>query len=380
MKAMCSWKLLIIFSAALLAGCRSEAERLHAFGLPIARIELDTEALSRLNSTVTAKVPVGGKVRIGATRLDAGVSYSGRGSLDAFKKSYELTFRGSTRYRDHGRYRLAAQSSDETGVKATIGFAAYAALGLPVPAVEPVALYLNGIYQGLYHLLEPVDPEFYALRGIPLANLLKAKYGNATFAPESLAKLEDAFDSKLGPETNQDLRELILAINSEASPEANATLERLLDLDSFFAYIAVTVLLNQWDGFSNNFFLHRAPGSPRLAFTPWDLDRLQDTSSPQAAYRTGASPFGSGTLCQRVFAVPEWRARYLEILRKALHETLSLQTMEARIDEAAARIREAFAEDLVLSREARTASAMAAGLKAQFAAWYRQLEEDLQQL
>jgi spore coat protein H len=365
---------------ALLAGCSSDAERLHAFGLPIARIDLDSEALSRLNSTVTAKVPVGGKVRIGATRLDAGISYSGRGTLDDLKKSYELTFRGGARYRDHGSYRLAAQSSDETGVKAVVGFAAYAALGLPVPAVEPVVLYLNGIYQGLYHLLEPVDPEFYALRGIPLANLLKAKYGNATFAPESLAQLEDAFDSKLDPETVHDLRELILAINAEASPEANATLERLLDLDSFFAYIAVTVLLNQWDGFSNNFFLHRAPGSPRFAWTPWDLDRLQDATSPQAAYRAGATPFGTGSLCQRIFEVPEWRARYLATLRKALHESLPLPSLEARIDEAAARISEAFAADAILSREARTASAMAAGLKAQFAAWYRQLQEDLEQL
>jgi spore coat protein H len=377
---MCSWKLLTIFSAALLAGCSSDAERLHAFGLPIARIDLDSEALSRLNATVTAKVPVGGKVRIGATRLDAGIAYSGRGTLDDVKKSYELTFHGDARYRDRSSYRLAAQSSDGTGVKATIGFAAYAALGLPVPAVEPVVLYLNGIYQGLYHLLEPVDPEFYGLRGIPLANLLKAKYGNATFAPESLAKLEDAFDSKLDPETDHDLRELILAINAEASPETNATLERLLDLDSFFAYIAVTVLLNQWDGFSNNFFLHRAPGSPRFAWTPWDLDRLQDKTSPQAAYRAGATPFGSGLLCQRIFAVPEWRARYLELLRKGLHESLPLASMEERIDTASARISEAFAADAVLSREARTAAATAAELKAQFAAWYRQLQEDLKQL
>jgi hypothetical protein len=54
--------------------------------------------------------------------------------------------------------------------------------------------------------------------------------------------------------------------------------------------------------------------------------------------------------------------------------------MEERIDTASARISEAFAADAVLSREARTAAATAAELKAQFAAWYRQLQEDLKQL
>lgn len=377
MKAICIWKQLIIFSAIFLSACQSNSIPSQHYGLGVARLELDSEALARLNSTVTAKVPVGGKIRLDKTWYRVGISYSGRGTLDDYKKSYELTFSDNSRYRGRSHYRLSAQSSDSTGVKSVVGFAAYRAMGFAVPDIEPVVLYLNGVFQGLYHLLEPVDSEFYQVRGLTVANLLKAKYGNASFSRESLTQLDEAFDAKIDPETTYDLRQFIEAINTPSTPESDATIANFIDLDSFFSYIATTVLLNQWDGFTNNFFIYRAISSLKFAWSPWDLDRLQDTSSEQAVYQKGTTIFGQGRLCERIFSVPSWRTRYLEVLQHAHSQTLSLSGLLADIEAASVKIAEAFSQDMVLSRDGRTAAHMADGLKTQFVDWYDRVGFDL---
>ena len=217
-------------------------------------MEIEAEDLGNLNNSIGAKKAVDGKIEIDDRIYSVGVHYAGKSTLDAVKKSYQIIFKEAT-FRGSQELRIGAQFSDQSMIRGPIGFHWYAQAGLDVPFIEPVALYLNNRYLGLYHLIEPVDLDFFHKRSLDVDRLYKAKFGNAGFEAEFLTRLEEAYSFRLEDKDWAPLRLLWEEVNRE---QVNlALIEQLLDVEQYLTYIAVTVLLNHWDGYDNNYFLAR---------------------------------------------------------------------------------------------------------------------------
>lgn len=367
----------LVVAAVTLGACVRKDPPKEAYGLTRVELVVEPENLAKLNATVWAKVPFSGEVIIGGRRIKTDLSYSGKSTIDAHKKSYELTLAAGERFRDRTSYRLYAAIMDSSGVKSEIGYKFFKAASLESPATEPAALYLNDTYKGVYTLLEPVDVEFLEIRGISVKNLLKMQYGNAEFSEENLRDPDTAFDPKSDPEFHGDLMRLIEAVNRPNSEQNLADLGNMLDLDQLFRYVAVAVLLNHWDGFKNNIFLYRAKGSQPFRFVPWDLDRIYDEEVGHGDYRPGVDLYGHGALLAKLMSYPELKTRYLEVLRSTIKNVMPLADLTTAIDQASAKITAAFAADPVMSSEGRTAQGEAEALKAAATRWYTQVERDL---
>ena len=148
------WPVLVLL-AVFLCRCKTlPMKEEEYYGLQRVSLTLRPEELGKLNNEVASKDPVLAEIHIpGQVRVVCKVSFAGRSSLEAYRKSYNLYF-CQERFRSRSEYRLSAQSIDGSLMRSLLGYPVFASLGLMTPQVESVAAYLNKNYLGLYLLLE----------------------------------------------------------------------------------------------------------------------------------------------------------------------------------------------------------------------------------
>lgn len=318
-----------------------------SFGLTKIELTLTSEHLGTLNSMVYARREVPARVVIAGASRKILVRYSGQTSLGQFKKSYTLAFNGNALFRGHREYVVSAQNGDPTKLHSAFGFAAYRQAGLLAPEAEPAAVYLNGEYQGLYYLIEPIDADFFKIRNRRLGSLYEAFngfYEGAHFSFAGGYNVRLGFESKGERENFYGDLERLIQILDEATPEnLPAQVESLLDVDNYLRYLAVSVLLHNWDGYFNNFRLHLDPQIGKFQIIPWDLDNLLEF------YEGRSRLEGANELSAKLLAVPAYRRRYKQILLELLDEKLTVARLDALIDETAVNIARAFAADRFLT-------------------------------
>ena len=240
--------------------------------------------------------------------------------------------------------------------------------GLMVPKVEPVAIYLNQKYMGLYQMIEPVDMEFFQVRGESPLDLYKAKFANANFGPEYLGQLDDAYTVRIKPKSASAIRYLWeLAIREdEASYDE---LEKILDIENYLNYVAAAVILKHWDGFDNNYFLARMQDG-RFRIVPWDLDRIYE-----AFFLSNLSYLGSNNLTAKLLEKEKYLSRYLEILEEQIAR-VEAEGLDGKIDQWGAKIAQAYQQDRVLQTRSRMSDSHGT-LKATMKAWIEGLKSEL---
>lgn len=146
------------------------------------------------------------------------------------------------------------------------------AMGTPVQRMSFATLYINGMYRGVYQLMENIDKGF-----------LMSRYGNSTGAlwkcepnaaflnhGRSCSQYLDNYEPQtpLAESSCQPLIFLIEVINSPPSPDFEDRLERLLDVDAFLAAYSTEILSANWDGVRNskNFWLYLPDSSSRFSY------------------------------------------------------------------------------------------------------------------
>ena len=347
-----------------------------SFGLTKIELTLTSEHLGTLNSMVYARRDVPARVEIAGTSRKIFVRYSGQTSLGQLKKSYTIAFKDDQLFRGHREYVISAQNGDPTKLHSALGFAAYRQAGLMTPAAEPAAVYLNGEYQGLYYLIEPIDADFFKIRNRRLGSLYEAFNGFYDGAHFSFA---GGYDVRLGFESKGerenfygDLERLIQTLD-EATPEnLPARVEPLLDVENYLHYLAVSVLFHNWDGYFNNFRLHLDPQIGKFQFIPWDLDNLLEFYAGRSRLE------GANELSAKLLQVPAYRRRYKQILLELLDEKLTLASIDAQIDETAAKIAPAFAADRFLTaRGSKPLTEHVAETKQFIRDWYAKIRNEL---
>jgi spore coat protein H len=345
------------------------------FGLNRVELTITSEYLGILNSMVFARREVPARIAINDTTRKILVRYSGQATLNRHKKSYTLEIVDGPLYREHREYVLTAQIGDTTMLHATIGFYGFRQAELLTPTAEHAAVYLNGEYQGLYYLIEPIDEDFFRRRDLRMGPLYEAMLANAHFS------FAGGYDARLGFERKGEneyffgeLERLITILDTSTPETLPSQIEPMLDVENYLRYLAVSVLFHNWDGYFNNLRMHFVPGLAKFQVIPWDLDHLFEF------YPMRSRIEGANELSEKLLQVTAYRHRYREILLELMDEKLTVDKLDPLIDETAAKIAPAFAADKVLTVYGKTVFDYAASTKQFIRAWYAKIREDLGRL
>lgn len=242
------------------------------------------------------------------------------GSLDTERPSLKLRF---DRHVDgqtvHGRDRLTLNNGrqDPARFAACLAYATFEAAGVPAPRCSLAHVRVNGQDLGVYTHVEDVKKAFLRRHfDEPLGDLYEGTLSD--LRPGWLATFERKIDDDQ-PE-GQTLTRLMAALDAP-DDALLAALSDVLDLDAFFSFWAVEILINHWDGYAgnrNNFFIYEDHPGGLAVFMPWGADAVFRPGLPDRPDLTGVHVFSSGALANRLLGVPDARARLATRLRHLL--------------------------------------------------------------
>jgi spore coat protein H len=210
--------------------------------------------------------------------------------------------------------------------------------GLPASHVSYVELWIDirdddqgAIFWGVYSMVERVDNKYIGNRFTADAkggNLYKASH--AQRGPMDLVFYGDQIEDyptqdgqvaygKMNNEAEADYSDIVAlcrtvsGVDTSTEAEYIQALEASLNMDSFLRYLAVNMIIDNWDSYintGNNFYLFNNPVSGRFEWIPWDLTWGEN---PQAGLYTTAE-FGmmeSGApLFTQAMAIQKYRDAY----------------------------------------------------------------------
>ena len=362
-----------------MSSCLKFKDKPQAYGITLVELELSSETLGQLNSSIAVKDDFPGKIRISGKEYQANLAYAGKSTLYNFKKQYQIQLKNGSSYNGRSTYRLNALGADFSGVRAKIGFYVYEKAGLMSSTVEHAAVYLNEKYQGLYALIEYVNEDFVSARGESVQTMYKANLGNATFGKELLRDLENGFKTRVGPKTSVDLTRLIELLNSPRTTETEQKVAELLNIDLYLKYLAASIYLHNWDAFKNNFFLYRNRQEKAFSFIPWDLDHIFE-SIEESPYIPNKTIWADWTLANWILQSPTYRRQYLEIFETFLNQTLPTDEYVEYVSNEFDTIAEAYNHDRVLTADNRKLSEQKETLISAIEDWHAAIQSDLKEL
>lgn len=315
------------------------------YGLTTVSLRLTPENYGKLNAQLFSKRPADANIHIhGGVKVDCHISYAGRSSLDAYRKSYDLFF-CKKRYKNRSAYRLSAQNIDKSMVRAILGYNAFRKMGLDAPDADVASAYINREYIGLYLLLETVDKEFFEAHGRSVRDIYKAKFGNAGFRQDFSNNLPEAFSYEGSPDNFAILAGLYQALwKTTTDEDFSREVEKILDVDSFFAYMATSLSIAHWDGFDNNYFLVLDRGKNKLVTVPWDLDRIwekTDSLGPEHLV-------GRNELLIRFLKIESYQKRFAAAIDK-VRELYPVDQILEDMKQIQTRTAEAYKNDPILN-------------------------------
>ena len=318
-------------SLGFLLGCGAPPLQLETYGLTTFAVEVASENLAQLTGNYRNKASVPAVVDVNGAHFRIDIACVGATSIEEPKKNWRLRFSGRDRYRGYQTLRLSNQSKDPSILRSALGFYLYRLAGLMVPYYEPVVVYINKKFLGLYLLLEPVDSNFFARRGIEVEGLYKAHHNGVDpwLDPRRAYAKRDANGSWA------DMENLLQVLNDQPTADDVAS---VLELESFLTYLSVSRLIKHHDGLDNNYVLFRSRRHQRFGVVPWDLDRIL----PKSGVLMGHGYLG--TRVDMANAVSRTEERWRQQVRSPDMKSALLTYLKSWVD----RIQEAHRADPML--------------------------------
>jgi len=287
----------------------------------------------------------------------AGVRSRGNVSRNPEKPGLRLDF---NRYVKHQRF-LGLSSlvldnlvQDPAFVRESVAMAMFARMGVAAPREAFARVFINGEYQGVYAMVEPVDTGFLARTTGDAGGYVFDYEWLHPFQGEYLGSSLDAYKARFKPETNRTagdvllyapIHDLFAAINHEPDTLWRETVERYLDVPQFLTHVAVEEFLAEADGLMgnwamHNFYLYRPSDSLRHQLFPWDRD-----SSFFAIESSIESRTSDNQLFTRLMVYPDLREFYLQMVAASAQAAAADGWLDGEITRRGALIREAVAAD-----------------------------------
>jgi spore coat protein H len=213
----------------------------------------------------------------------------------------------------------------------------FAKAGLPAARVVHARTRLNGRDLGAYVAIEGFTPEF-------LARYFKDTSGNlydSGFRHDITYPLERLLGKK--PDRRQDLDALAEAARVTDLETRWRELSRHLDTNGFARYLAMQVLIANWDGyalFKNNYRVYHDPETHHLHFMAHGMDQtFARPTFPLMPFRW------DGLVARSFMETPPGRALYQHHLGQVFTNVYDASALVQRVDELANQIRPIFIEE-----------------------------------
>lgn len=232
----------------------------------------------------------------------------------------------------HGLRKLSLNNSvqDPTYVSEILCRELFLKAGIPVPRATHARVRINDRDLGLYLLVEGWDKAFLRRHfKNPGGHLYDGGFVREITDPLTL-------NSGDNPKDQSD-REALVAAASESDPaRRRERLEKTLDVDRFLTFVAMDVLLWNWDGYAlnrNNWRLYHDLDKNRMVFMPHGLDQM--FWKPDGPIL----PPMEGLVARAVLQIPEWRQRYFGRMGELRRTVFDVPAMTNRVGQLAAQAR-----------------------------------------
>ena len=227
-------------------------------------------------------------------------------------------------------------------------------MGQPAPRESFARVYINGAYEGLYALVEPVDDVFLARElGDGLGYLFEHKFANgfyAEFLGEDYAPYKLRFEAQTHRMESDytlyaPIRELFREVNHDVDLAWRERVGWFIDLNQVITHVAIETFLGEFDGFLGgsgmaNFYLYRPVATNVHRLIAWDRDTtFQEIDAPIFARAA------DNALISRALQFRDLRTLYLDVLEQCARAAAQDRWLEAEIYQAHQLIRDAAYED-----------------------------------
>ncbi len=237
------------------------------------------------------------------------------------------------------RLTLNNAQQDPSMINTCLSYHLFANAGLPAPRCNFATVRVNGEDLGLYVQVESIKTSFLERNFTdPTGNLYEGTISD--FRPQ----WRGTFEKK----TNEDQRnwsdiDTVVDALQDPSPAGLEALSEIIDIDRFYTFWALEVLVGHWDGYAgnrNNFYFYREPNS-RFIFVPWGTDQVFTTiDSPFDQFRSPPSVAAHGAIAHRLYRDDATRAVYVARLKKLLDTVWNETKLLELIDQMAALVQE----------------------------------------
>lgn len=298
-----------------------------AEGLPVIRITYVSDAVLSLEEAVDAQVTLtaNGQETVFAARLRLGDE--SRDSVETALPQKSLRLDG-----DGTRLILSNDGADAVYTKCLAAVCAsliaQGPIAVPVQAQEPVEVYLNGEYWGLYTRREVIQDAIARFEGLSDDAGLNVADAGCVAVCGDVSALRGA------------LREAAALDLSGA--EGQQRLSQLLDVESLLNWMAVNAYLGNANLYGTVFFYQAGEGPWKLATGDfaYALQKAGDDSVGRLAGSSNHSGLALAQLTAQVLGAAEYRAAFAEKLG-ALYQALPVSLMQETVDAENRRIADA---------------------------------------
>ena len=241
------------------------------------------------------------------------------------------------------RMTLNNSKQDPSMVNTCLAYQVFAAAGNPAPRCNFATVTVNEKELGLYVHLEELKKPF-------LARHFDSAEGNlyegtiSDFTPEYRGTIEKKTNED--EDDWSDVEAVMAALLQDPSEAGLEALSELVDLDRFLSFWAAESLVGHWDGYAgdrNNYHFYREPDG-KFVFLPWGADdtfHLKDDPNPfDNISEPPPSVLALSAIPNRLYNIPEWRAKYAERLKEILDIVWNEDELLASVDAMAATVQE----------------------------------------
>lgn len=307
--------------------------------LSIELTQKDADALRREpRKYVKCVLKEGGKV----VGKDVAVHLKGAaGSFRWFDDKPGLTlnmdkFVDDQKFRGLDKFHLANSIQDGSYLSEMVCGELFRAAGVPAARCGHATVTLNGRSRGLYYLKEGYDADFLDRNfGQRIGNLY-----DGGFLQDIDAKMQ-VISSKEDVTDQADLKALMAASRIPDAAERFKKMDELLEMDKFISYVALDMILCDWDGYPskcNNYRMYHNPKTNKITFIPSGMDQmLADVNWPML-------PHFGGRIARKVMDTPEGRKRYVARCEELLKTVFNPDAIAKRLDELEKRLQPVMAK------------------------------------
>ncbi|MHA0856868.1 CotH kinase family protein [Paenibacillus sp. CMAA1364] len=326
----------------------------------INRVEQNTEekVLDVILQQGTEEGPASGLFGYTDTHANGVISIRGKSTIRAKQKSFKIKlYDDAGLWRDQKTINLVKHAFDSTRMRNKLSFDYFKLVpDFTSLRTQFVHLYVKDqtsgknakfVDYGLYTQIEQPNKTFLASHGLDSkGHLYKATSFEFLLYQDALKKTddptfdEDKFNQILevkGSHDHEKLLKMLQDINNVSLP-FDEVFDKHFDRDNFLTWMAVNILMDNYDTINQNFLLYSPLNSNKWFFLPWDYDggwgdsdSDEESSKRRAPWQRGISNYWGNTLQKRFFKNPDNVQQLIDKM-KALKLIINKERTSAFID------------------------------------------------